>query len=232
MKQLYELTHEEKQNYFEYLAGFITSNKLNQFENVLKFRTLYVTAGLENIFQPQNASAVLRTCDLFGVQDVHIVENNNEYRVNPQVAMGASKWLDMFYYNEDDFNTPAMYDTLRNNNYRVVATTPHRHDYSLDEFPLEPGPVALMFGTEMEGLSDWAIENADEYVRIPMYGFTESFNISVSAALIIRELTERLRKSNIQWQLSEEEKMDIRLEWAKRVIKRSELLEQEFLNRM
>ncbi|MCF8309211.1 MAG: RNA methyltransferase [Bacteroidales bacterium] len=232
MKQLSELTREEKQQLFEYLAGFITSNKLNQFENVLEYRTRYVTAGIENIYQPQNASAVLRTCDLFGVQDVHIVENNNEYRVNPQVALGASKWLNMYYYNEGDFNTPALYDALRSQNYRVVATTPHRHDYSLDEFPLEPGPVALMFGTEMEGLSDWAIENADEFVRIPMYGFTESFNISVSAALIIRELTERVRRSDIQWQLPEEKKMDIRLEWARRVIKRSDLLEREFLNRL
>lgn len=232
MKKISELSYQEKKQLFDYLAEYITSHKLSLFEKVLAYRTRYITLGLENIFQPQNASAVLRTCDLFGVQDVHIVENNNEYRVNPQVALGASKWLNMYHYNEKEFNAPDLYASLRRNNYRIVATTPHRGDYTVDDFPLEKGPVALMFGTELEGLSDWAIQNADEFVRIPMYGFTESFNISVSAALIVRELTERLRKSNLPWQLSEKEKMDIRIQWAKTVVKKSEVHEKEFLSKL
>lgn len=230
MKQWSDLKYNEKEQFFEYLSQFITEHKLQLFEQVLAYRTRHITLGLENIFQPQNASAVLRTCDLFGVQDVHIVENNNEYRVNPQVALGASKWLDLHYYNDDAFNTPKMFEALRRSKYRIVATTPHRDDCSIDELSLEKGPVALMFGTELEGLSDWAIANADEFVRIPMYGFTESFNISVSAALVLRELSERLRKSGLSWQLSEEEKLDIRIKWARKVVKKSDVYEREFIN--
>ncbi len=229
MKQLSQLTYREKEQFFSYLSKYITDNKLALFEKVLHYRTRYITIGLENIFQPQNASAVLRSCDLFGIQDVHIVENNNEYYLSPQVALGASKWLDMYHYSEQEFNTPDLYKALRSRNYRIVATTPHREGYTIDEFPLDRGPVALIFGTELEGLSDWAIKQADDRVRIPMYGFTESFNISVSAALALRTFSERLRQSTIPWQLTEEEKIDIRLQWAKRVVKRSEFHEMDFL---
>lgn len=229
MKQLSQLTYREKEQFFSYLSKYITDNKLALFEKVLHYRTRYVTIGLENIFQPQNASAVLRSCDLFGIQDVHIVENNNEYYISPQVALGASKWLDMYHYNEQVFNTPDLYSALRSRNYRIVATAPHREGYTIDEFPLDRRPVALIFGTELEGLSDWAIEQADDLVRIPMYGFTESFNISVSAALALRTFSERMRQSTIPWQLAKEEKIDIRLQWAKGVVKRSDLHEMDFL---
>lgn len=229
MKDITQLAFHEKRALFHYLSQYITRHKLDLFEKVLQYRTRFITIGLENIFQPQNASAVLRTCDLFGIQDIHIVENNNEYNVNPQVALGASKWLNMYHYNEKEFNTPDLYTALRSSGYRIVATTPHKEDYTIDNLPLEDGPVALMFGTELEGLTDWAIENADDYVKIPMYGFTESFNISVSAALAIRTLTERLRQTKLPWQLSEEQKMDIRLQWARKVVKRSDAHEKEFL---
>jgi len=229
MKDISQLAYREKKELFQYLSRYITRHKLDLFEQVLQYRTRYITIGLENIFQPQNASAVLRSCDLFGIQDIHIVENNNEYTINPQVALGASKWLNMYYYNEKEFNTPDLYTALRSKRYRIIATTPHKEDYTIDNLPLEDGPVALLFGTELEGLTDWAIENADQYVKIPMYGFTESFNISVSAALATRTLTERLRQSDLSWQLTEEQKIDIRLQWARKVVKRSDIHEKDFL---
>jgi tRNA (guanosine-2'-O-)-methyltransferase len=223
------MTPDSKQALFEYLAGFITQNKLQRFEEVLLYRTRYITVVLEDIYQPHNASAVLRTCDCFGIQDVHIIENQNAYQVNPDVALGSSKWLDLISYSGSIENSPTAIKSLKEKGYRIVATTPHKDDVTLQKLSLEKGPIALVFGTEMRGITGGTLEMADEFMKIPMYGFTESFNISVSAALALFYLTEKLRSSEISWQLTENEKLDIRLNWARRVVKRSDLLEKDFV---
>lgn len=220
-----ENTYNEKLK--EYLLGFISENKRNLFEKIIENRTRHLCVVLENIYQPHNASAVLRSCDLFGVQDIHIIENTNKYTLSEEVAMGSSKWLSMKKYNSEKENTISCFNKLREQGYRIVATTPHEKDVMLDKLPLDQ-KTALIFGTEMHGLSEVAMENADAYVKIPMYGFTESFNISVSAALSMFHLTEKLRKSEIPWQLTEEEKTQIHINWAKGVIKKSDLIIEDF----
>ncbi len=221
---------ETKKQFFDFLSGYLTENRRKLFDQVIQYRTRHITVVLEDIYQPHNASAVLRSADLTGIQDIHIIENRNRYEVNPEVAMGSSKWLNLIKYNEKENNTIEAYRALRQAGYRIVATTPHKQDQTLEEIPLE-GKMALVFGTELKGLSETAIAQADEYLRIPMYGFTESYNISVSAALSLFTLTERLRKSTVPWQLSEMEKLDILLEWAKRSVKHADLYEKEFLQK-
>jgi tRNA (guanosine-2'-O-)-methyltransferase len=211
----------------DYLFGFISENKKGLFEKIIEDRTRHISVVLENIYQPHNASAVLRSCDLFGVQDIHIIENSNKYTLSEEVAMGSSKWLNLNKYNDSDENTINCFNELRKQGYKIVATTPHENDVLLDDLDLTE-KIALVFGTEMQGLSDVAMENADAYVKIPMYGFTESFNISVSAALSLYHLTEKMRKSDINWKLSEEEKIDIHIKWAKGVIKKSNLIIDDF----
>lgn len=212
-----------------FLTQFVTEERRQRFEEVLEYRTRHLTVVLEDIFQPHNASAVLRTCDLRGVQDIHIVENRNHYAVNPEVVMGSTKWISLFHYNETDFNTPVVFERLRGEGYKIVATCPHRDDFTPDTLPLDE-PVALVFGTEKEGLSDYAVENADMHVRIPMYGFTESYNISVSAALLLYSLTERLHAStDIDWHLTEEERNAIRLLWTRRSLSRIRQYERKFV---
>jgi len=215
----------------EYLSGFITERRLELFEQILQQRTRYVAVVLEDIYQPHNASAVLRSMDCFGIQDAHIIENSNEYRINPDVARGASKWLNLIRYNTQQDNTIEALQGLKEKGYRLVATTPHKQDVSLPEFSLDPGPVALLFGTEMRGLSNKALSMADEYLRIPMYGFTESFNISVSAAIIFYHLKEKLLQSHIEWKLNPQERTELLLDWLKKSIKRSDLLIKEFLSK-
>lgn len=212
-----------------YLNEFVSENKRNKFDQIIRQRTRYITVILEDIYQPHNASAVLRSCDCFGIQDVHIIENKNSYEVNPDVALGSSKWLSLVKYNQKENNTPEAIRTLKEKGYRIVATTPHKDDVDLQQLDLDRGPVALVFGTEMRGLTDDGLALADEYLKIPMYGFTESFNISVSAALCLFYLTEKMRNSEINWQLTEEEQIDVRLDWARQVVKKSELLERKFL---
>ncbi len=214
----------------KHLTGFLTPRRLQLFDRILEMRTKYLTVVLEDIFQPQNASAVLRTCDCFGVQDVHIIENRNQFDVDPEVAMGASKWLSLTKYNAPENNTRNAIRALKAQNYRIVATTPHLNDQELHDFDIAGGKTALVFGSELPGVSKVILDEADEFLKIPMYGFTESFNISVSAAITLHHLSLRMRQDKqINWQLSETEKNELKLEWARRTIKRSELIEQRFM---
>ncbi len=213
----------------EHLASYLTPNRQVLFNSVLQQRTRYLTVVLEDIFQPQNASAVLRTCDCFGIQDVHIIENRNDFEVDREVAMGASKWLSLKKYNQLEQNSLEAIRQLKGNGYRIVATSPHINDQELHNFDMSKGKAALVFGSELPGISEIIKDEADEFLKIPMYGFTESFNISVSAAIILHHLTLKMKQdAAIEWNLSQEEQQEIKLEWIRRSIKRSELIEQRF----
>jgi tRNA (guanosine-2'-O-)-methyltransferase len=211
-----------------FLEPMVNENRLKLIERILEERTRYITVVLEDIYQPHNASAVLRTCDCFGIQDVHIIENRNEYRLNPEVELGAAQWLTLFRYNKKQNNTPEAIGALKKEGYRIVAATPHRDDTLLQDFDLSRGRAAIMFGTEMRGLSEEALALADEHVRIPMSGFTESFNISVSAAIILYVLNAGLRNPELSWKLSREEQREIRLQWIKNSVKNSGKIERVF----
>lgn len=217
-----------KAKLLEYLMEFVTEERKKRFSDIIQYRTRHITVVLEDIYQPHNASAVLRTCDLNGIQDVHIIENKNVYDVNPEVALGSSKWLTLKKYNSQQNNTLDTLNSLKSQGYKIVATTPHKDSHNLDTLDLND-KVALVFGTELTGLSEVAIKNSDEYLKIPMHGFTESYNISVSAALCMFTLTQRMRKENIDWKLSESEYTDILLEWARNSLSRHESMEKHFL---
>lgn len=215
----------------KHLSQFVTDRRIQLFDSLLKLRTRYITVALEDIFQAHNASAVLRSCECFGIQDVHVIENQNEYRISPDVALGSEKWINLFRYNRHPENTIAAIEHLKSKGYRVVATSPHKNDCNLEDFDLHKGRVALLFGPELNGLSQQAMESADEFVKIPMAGFTESLNISVTAAICIHHLTRVLRNStSIDWHLSHEEKQEIKLNWLRNSIRKSSLIEKAFLD--
>lgn len=204
----------------------ITDNKKQKFDEIVQKRTRHITIALENIFQPHNASAVLRSCDCFGVQDIHIIENYNKYTPNREIDMGSSKWLNTIKYNQKENNTAECINALKAKGYKVIATTPHTNDCLIDDLDVNE-PIALLFGTELTGLTDEALEMADGYVRLPMYGFTESYNISVSVALALFNVTERMRKNpDINWQLSQDEMDELKLQWARKVVKHAPKVEK------
>lgn len=213
-----------------HLLSFVSENKNRLFEKIIEERTNYVTVVLEDIFQPQNASAVIRSCDVFGVQDIHVIENRNTYNINPKVVHGASKWITLHKYKKKENNTLACINLLKEEGYKVYGTTPHINDCLIQDLPLD-NKFALMFGTEQEGLSKVAMDNVDGFVKIPMYGFTESLNISVSAAISLYEISKRLKVTDIDWKLTPEEKTEQLIIWAKKVIKRGTLIEKEFLEK-
>ncbi len=211
----------------EYLSNCISDERKEKIESIVNHRTRYITVVLEDIFQAQNASAVIRTSECFGVQDIHIIENENEYNINPDVVLGSSQWINMYRYNKNPNNTLEALTKLKNQGYKIVATTPHKNDCTISEIDISQ-PIAFLFGTELNGLSDIAINNADQFVKIPMVGFTESFNISVSVALVIQKTIERVKQSNVKWELSEDEIIDIKLEWVRKTLKTPEMIEKRF----
>ncbi|MBQ2541773.1 MAG: RNA methyltransferase [Bacteroidales bacterium] len=221
----------EAQEIIELLTNYVTEERLQTLNRVLDDRTSYISVVLEDIFQTHNASAVLRSCDCFGVQHVNFIENRYSYMENKDVAMGSSQWLSITRYNQKENNTLDAIKAIRDAGYRIVATTPHTNDVLIKDFDITKGKFALFFGSEKPGLSDIVMDNADEFVRIPMYGFTESFNISVSAALCLYELTTKLRNSNIDWHLSQQERTELLAQWLKLSARSAEGLIREYERR-
>jgi len=219
---------EQQYKVLEFLKGFVTEHKQELINNVLERRTRHLAVVLEDVYQTQNASAVIRTADCFGIQDVHVIEKKHTFNVNPRVVHGSSKWVDVIKYDQFESSYEACIKNLRNNGYKLMATVPDPSAKSIHDIELND-KWAVVFGTEMTGISDEMRTEADEFVTIPMYGFTESFNISVSAALALNILVEKLFSSNLDWKLNEEEKSLLRLEWYRKIVARSEVLEKEFL---
>ncbi|MGE5394003.1 MAG: TrmH family RNA methyltransferase [Candidatus Saccharibacteria bacterium] len=218
-----------EQALIQYLSQFVMPERLSLFYKNLSFRTNYLTVVLEDMYQSHNASAAVRTADCFGIQDVHVIENKNLFNVNPDVVRGASNWVTVNRYNGSAMNTPEALRKLRQEGYRIVVATPHEHDVDLERFDLTKGKAAIVFGCERPGLTDFAKQEADEFMKIPMVGFTESLNVSVSVAITLHHLTHQLRNnSTINWGLTEEEKQKVLLNWLRISIKRVDLLEEKF----
>jgi len=218
-----------KPELIQFLSGFVTPERLSLFNKILSLRTNYLTVVLEDLYQTQNTSAVVRTADCFGIQNVHVIENKHVFDVNPDVVRGASNWVSVIRHNGAAMNTPEALRKLRREGYRIVVATPHEHDVDLESFDMGKGKTAIVFGCERPGLTEWAMNEADEYMKIPMVGFTESLNVSVAVAVTLHHLTHQLRNhTDIDWQLTDNEKQEILLDWLRTSIKRVDLLEAKF----
>lgn len=210
-------------DFLAYLEDILTKNRKDKFLKILQNRTNHFTVAIEDVFQMHNTSAVMRSCEVFGVQELNIIEQRFGKSIDKEIAMGAQKWVDINTFD----SISVCIETLRNKGYQIIATTPHENDCLLEDFDISK-PSALFFGTERDGLSEEILKNADGFLKIPMVGFTESLNISVSAAIILQNLSTRLRKSNINWQLTEDEILEKRLIWAKNSIKDIKRIEERY----
>lgn len=207
----------------KYLEGFITENRKEGFKKVLANRTKHFTVAMEDVYQLHNTSAVMRSCEVFGIQELNVIEQRFGKRIDKEIAMGAQKWVDV-----NRFATiQNCIDDLKEKGYQIIATTPHNDSCLLQDFDISK-PSAIFFGTEKLGLSEEVMQQADGFLKIPMVGFTESLNISVSAAIVIQDITARLRRSNIIWQLTEEEVLEKRLDWTRKSIKDIDFIERKF----
>ncbi len=220
-------TEEEKnQQILEKLQEFVTEHRKNLFYDVIENRTHFLTIVLEDIFQAQNASAVLRTAECLGIQNIHVIENKNQYKLNPDVVLGADKWIDIHYYKKQDQNNSiACLTELKAQGYQIAVTMPHTNDTLLTNFNPKQ-KTAVVFGTEALGISEDVKKMADVFLKIPMFGFTESYNISVSAGIIMYDLIQKLKKSSISWRLTEQEKTKILLNWTRETVRKSSIIEK------
>lgn len=207
-----------------HLEGFITQERKARFLQVLANRTKYLTVALEDVYQLHNASAVIRSCDVFGIQQAHLIEGRFGHRLDKKIAMGAQRWVDIHRHN----STKECIRQLRGQGYQIIATVPREGSTPLQSFPLDQ-PTALFFGTEKEGLSPEVLDLADGALYIPMFGFTESLNISVAAAIILQDLSTRLRQSEVPWQLTEAEMLEKRFEWTRKTIRAADEIIDRYL---
>jgi tRNA (guanosine-2'-O-)-methyltransferase len=205
--------------FLNFVRQFLTPERRQRFAEVLETRTRRITVVLENLFQTHNASACLRSCDAFGVQDVHIIENTYEYDANEEIDMGASRWLTLHRYEREADATAGCLQALQDNGFRIVATSLHHEAHTPESLPLDE-PVAIVFGGERPGISETVVEMADEFLKIPMVGFVQSLNVSVAAAIILQRLADRLRAERCDWQLSENEKQSLIDDWTVKSVKK------------
>ena len=197
-----------------YLEEFVSIERKERFLKILEERTKFITVAIEDVFQLHNTSAVIRSCEVFGIQTTHVIEGRFGKRLDKNIAMGAQQWVDVERYE----NTKSCISHLRSEGYQIIATTPYNDSCLLEGFEIDR-KSALFFGTEKEGLSEEVMKEADGFLKIPMVGFTDSLNISVSAAIILQHLSSKLKKQGMPWQLSDSEKLEKRLDWTKKSIK-------------
>lgn len=210
-----------------YLKTYLTERRRKLFTEVLSKRTRHFTVVTEDVYQLHNTSAVMRSCEIFGIQDMHVIEERLGKKVDREIAMGAQKWVDIKRHKD----VSECIDSLRTSAYQIIATTPHNDSHMLADFDVSK-KTAFFFGTEKDGISETVMHAADGYLKIPMYGFTESLNISVSAAIILQDVVTKLKASEVNWQLSEEEKQEIELRWTTKTIKSAtEIIERYYADK-
>jgi tRNA (guanosine-2'-O-)-methyltransferase len=219
---------ESAQQLIEYLAHYVSPERIERMRRVLDNRTRYVTLVLEDVYKTRNASATLRTCDALGVQDVHIIEQRSPFRLERDVALGSARWLTLHRYRDaGTHSAPRCYEALRARGFRVIATSPDPAGVTLDAVALDR-PLAFVFGNEEQGLSPWALQAADCTLRLPMYGFTKSFNLSVSVAIALARVIEDIRIAGVPWELAGPEKNELLLAWLRKTIRRCDLIEHHY----
>ena len=209
----------------DYLTKFITDERREVLQRTVDSRTHYMRILTENMFHPQNASAIMRHCEAFGIQQIHTVEDRCKFDPSVNIVRGTQKWVDVEHHD----TTAEALATLKAEGYRIVATTPHRCSATPETFDVTKGKFALVFGTEHAGISDEVIAAADDFLMIPMCGMVESLNVSASAAILIYMLSERIRQTVDDWQLSEEQKLKLLTRWTmssvrdyERILRRAE----------
>ena len=215
----------------QYLKAFVVNERRELFEEKIQQRTKHITVVLENIFQGRNISASIRSADCFGIQDVHIIENDNVFNDDSEVSMGAEKWVTISRYNQQKQNSIEAIKKLKAEGYQIIAATPHNTDCNLFDVDINKQKTALIFGAEVNGCSQQTLALADKKMKIPMYGFTESFNISVSVSLCLQHLTYKLRKAGFDFRMTENEKDKAMLQWLRNSIKSSTQIEEEYLSK-
>lgn len=199
----------------DYMTQFLTEERKEVLRRTVESRTHYMRILTENMFHPQNASALVRHCEAFGIQTLHTVQTLCRFNPNVDIVRGTDKWIDIHHH----ASTADALQHLKSNGYRIVATTPHHQSCTPESFDVGAGKFAIIMGTEKTGISDEVMAAADEFLRIPMCGMVESLNVSACAAIIVYMLSERMRAEVADWQMTDDEQTLTLHKWLIETVK-------------
>jgi len=171
------------------LRPYLTDERAVRIDRVLARRLLCLTVVVENLHDPHNGAAALRSVEAVGLQSFHAVQANEPFSAARGISLQCEQWMDMYLHD----TTEGCYAALRAQGYQVWAAVPGG-DVSLEELP-SAGSVALVFGNERDGLTDGAQQDADGTFGIDMHGFTGNFNLSVSVAVAAYVQAARMRQA-------------------------------------
>ena len=214
------------------LSNLVTDERLALFHSKLNDKTQNLTVVLEDVFQSRNINAVLPSADCFGISDIHLIENRNKFIVDHGVSLGSAKWTNIIQYNSRTNNTKQCLNKLKKRGYKIIAAIPNENATKLEDINVNKNKIAVLFGTELGGVSEEALKIADDKMKIKMYGFTESLNISVAAGITLQHLNEKIRKENVSWRIQGKERDNILLNWLRNSIDHSEKVEKDILKRI
>ncbi len=209
---------------YDYIKQFLTEERLNKIEHFSVESSDFVLPVMEDVYQYRNAAAIVRSVEACGFHQVVALEEENVFNPNLKVTKGADTWVKV----EKLPRNLASLQEIKSRGYKILAVSPEKNATMLPDYEVKE-PIALVFGTELEGVSQEILDFADETLAIPMYGFTKSFNVSVAAAICMYELKQKLIKSNIDYKLSEEKLLQIKIRWALNSIKSGEMILEKFL---
>lgn len=212
------------QETFDYLKQFLTDERLSKIEHFSQESSDFVLPVMEDVYQFRNAAAIVRSVEACGFHHVVALEEENVFNPNLKVTKGAETWVKV----EKMPNNLDSLKEIKNRGYKILAVSPENNATMLPDYEVNE-PIALVFGTELEGVSDEILDFADETLAIPMFGFTKSFNVSVAAAICMYELKQKLMKSGIDYKLSEEKLLEMKIRWTVNSIRSGEELLERFL---
>lgn len=209
---------------YEYLKQFLTDERQSKIEHFAPESSDFVLPVLEDVYQFRNAAAILRSVEACGFHKVVALQEENNFEPNLKVTKGADTWVEV----EKLPRNMESFQKIKDKGYKIVVVSLENNAKMLPEYEITE-PIALVFGTEMEGVSQEILDFADETLAIPMYGFTRSFNVSVAASLCMYELKQKLIKSDMDYKLNEEKLLRMKIRWAVNSIKSGEQILDRYL---
>lgn len=207
----YNYSSPEMQAKIEELLPRITEHRRDLLFKVVQNRTRHFCMVLEDLFDPHNISAVIRTAEVFGLEDVHVIEEVNPYRINKSILKGSIKWMDIYLHKK----RKACLEHLRKKGYRIAVASTNTKNSVLD-LDLSR-PTAFYLGSEFTGNHPDTLAAADAEFKLPQYGITESMNVSVAGGVLMCYLDHFMRqKGRETYILPPEERDALLLDWLKR----------------
>ena len=226
-----KLSTDQKAELLAHVDTFLTDDRRIRLNSVLDNRTTHFCIAMEDLFYERNSGAIIRTADGYGIQNINVIEPSGSFKskVTNIISKGAEKWVTQKQFGDLQTGAKDCINQLRKEGYQIVATTPHASGHTIHDFDITK-KSAFFLGAEKTGISEVVMEEADDYIAMPIFGFTESFNVSVANGILLHELINRLRKSDVDWHLNQEERNDLMLDWTLKSIVSSHLIALKFMD--